>query len=102
MQKYREVNSDSPQFSSPFKTDTSACISTPWVFVRARVRLCVWRQVVLNDNGITILSLFTGSHPVGWIKLRMVDSAGGTARKEWEKFLQAGLSELSVGCGDAM
>lgn len=50
----------------------------------ARACVCVWKgglrlcQVVFPDNRITILSLFTVSEPVGWIKHCMVDSAGGT------------------------
>lgn len=42
-------------------------------------------QVVFPDNRITILSLFTVSEPVGWIKHCMVDSAGGTSKIELEK-----------------
>lgn len=42
-------------------------------------------QVVFPDNRITILSLFTVSEPVGWIKDCMVDSAGGTSRRELQK-----------------
>lgn len=42
-------------------------------------------QVVFPDNRITILSLFTVSEPVGWIKHCIVDSAGATSRKELEK-----------------
>lgn len=51
-------------------------------------------QVVFPDNRITILSLFTVSEPVGWIKHCIVDSAGATSRKE---FVEGRPSKLWVG-----
>lgn len=54
-------------------------------------------QVVFPDNRITILSLFTVSEPVGWIKHCIVYSAGVTLRKGLVKLYKAGLAGSLAG-----